>query len=91
MARVALTAEQKKEHRIKELTGWVVSQMHIHGLYQDEVAKKLGIKQSSLSARLNPEEYKKKLKKDPFSYGDMLILFQLFDTPLEEIGRLMKL
>ena len=91
MSRVALTTEQKKKHKIIDLTGWVISQMHIHGLNQNEVAKELGISQPYLSIILNPEEYKKKRIKDPFSYGDLLILFKLFDTPLEEMGRLMKL
>lgn len=91
MPRVALTTEQKKEHKINSLTGWVIGQMHIHGLKQCEVAAELGISQPYFSIMLNPKEYKKKRVKDPFSYGDLLILFKLFDTPLEEMGRLMKL
>lgn len=91
MSSVALTTEQRIENRVKRLPGWIVSQMHSLEMKQDEVAKKLGITQSSLSTRLNPKEYKKKRTKDPFSYGDMIVLFELFDTPIEEMERLMRL
>lgn len=91
MSRVALTTEQKIDSKKLYLAGWIVGQMHNLGLKQNEVAKELGISQPSLSTRLNPDEYKKSNIKDPFSYGDLLVLFKLFDTPLEEVGRLMRL
>lgn len=91
MPKIALSEEQKRANKVKNLTGWIDGQMHMHGLKQNEVAKELGISQSSLSTRLNPKGYKKNRRKDPFSYGDLLILFKLFDTPMEEAGRLMKL
>lgn len=89
MPRVALTVEQRKNNKVKALIGWVVSQMHILGMKQDEVAKELGISQPAFSIRISVKSCKD--KKDPFSYGDMLILFKLFETPEEEMVRLMKL
>ena len=89
MPRVALTTEQKIDNKKLYLVGWIVGQMHNLGLKQDEVAKELGITQSSFSTRINPNGYKKNSNKDPFSYRDLLILFKLFDTPPEEVERLM--
>lgn len=88
MPRVALTTEQRKNNKVKDLAGWVVSQMHILGMKQDEVAKELGISQPAFSIRINVKSCK---KKDPFSYGDMLILFKLFETSDEEMIRLMRM
>lgn len=57
----------------------------------EEVVKELGITQSSLSIRINPKTYKEKKEKDQFSYGDLIILFNLFDMPDDERLRLLKL
>lgn len=79
---------KKKDYKLKDFKGWVDKQRRIHGLKQIDVAKALGISQQGLSARLKVEDGK---MPDPFSYGDLLTLFDLFETTDEEKLYLMKL
>lgn len=87
MPRVAVN---KKKYKLADLQKWIKGQIRAQGLKQRQVAKELGISQQALSERLKPPEDKNK-DKDPFSYGDMLTLFKLFDTSTEKMAELMQL
>ena len=91
MPRVALNTAQKKKYKVMDLVGWIEGQRHILGIDQKVIANELGITQAALSHRLNPNKYKEGVEKDPFSYGDLLVIFKLLETPEEEIVRLLKL
>ncbi len=91
MPKVALSREQRKEYKIRDLAGWIDGRMHSLGLNQEDVAKALGITQAAVSARINPKTYKKNKRSDPFKYGDLLILFRLLEATPEEKERLMTL
>lgn len=85
---------KKKEYKLKDFKGWVRAQMHINHKTQKEVGEVLGLSQSKVSVMLKTPDTKKKEENvdlDPFSYGQLLVLFQLFDTPDEERLRLLKL
>lgn len=88
MPRVAI---KKRDYMIRDLTGWIIGKMHEKGMSQEELAAELGIGQAALSSRLNPKRYKSGKTKDPFSYGDLLTLFKLFEVPDEEKQRLISL
>ncbi len=93
MPRVALSLEQRKEYKMKDLKGWVHHQMKLSGKNQTEVAKALGISQSRLSGRLRIAKKGEtgKVTADPFSYGDLLILCNLFEVSDAEKQRLLTL
>lgn len=91
MPRAALSLEQKKEYKVKDLAGWIYGRMHSKGLSQKDMAKALNITQQDFSARLNPKTYRDNRRSDPFKYGELLILFNVLDATAEEIGRLMTL
>ncbi|MDE5589048.1 MAG: hypothetical protein K2J60_07880 [Acetatifactor sp.] len=91
MPKVALSPEQKKIHKVKDLTGWIVEKMHSKGLNQENVAKALNITQQALSARLNPKTYAKNKRADPFKYAELLIIFKLLEATDEEILWIMRL
>lgn len=88
MPRVSIN---RKQYKIKDLAGWIEGRMHSKGLKQEDVARELGISQSSLSARLNPKTYEKNKRADPFKYGDLLVLFKLLEVTQEEKEQLMTL
>lgn len=80
----------EKKYKLTDLQTWIKEQICAQGLKQRQVAKELGISQQALSERLKPPEDKNK-DKDPFSYGDMLTLFKVFNTSAEKIAELMQL
>ena len=80
----------KKKYKLADLQNWITGQIHAQGLKQSQVAYELGISQQALSERLKPPKNKRK-DKDSFSYGDLLVLFKLFNTPAEEVVKLMRL
>ena len=82
--REALGTEQKKAYKVKDLAGWIEGRMHSLGMNQEYVAKELNITQSALSARLNPNTYRKNSRADPFKYGDLLILCRILEATQEE-------
>lgn len=91
MPRVAI---KKKEYKVLDLKGWVSGQMKIHGLNQTDIGKALGLTQATVSHMLiipKKEKDKTLSKIDTISYGDLLTLFDLFDTPDEEKIRLLTL
>lgn len=91
MPRVALSAEQKKAYKVKDLAGWIDGRMHSKGLKQEDVAKALNITQQAFSNRLNPKTYEKNKRSDPFKYGELLIIFKLLEATPEEKEYLMTL
>ncbi len=91
MPRVALSPEQKKIYKVKDLAGWIDGRMRSLKLSQKDVAESLGITQSALSTRLNPNTYKNNKRADPFKYGELLILFRLLQATPEEKDRLLTL
>lgn len=88
---MALSPEQRKKHKVKDLAGWIDGRMHNKGLTQDDIAKALNISQEAVSIRLNPKTYEKNKRADPFKYGDLLIIFNLLEATQEEKERLMTL
>lgn len=91
MPRVAI---KKKDYKVLGLKGWVEGQMKIHGLNQTDIGKALGLSQPQVSymLRIPKKENDRTLNKmDIFTYGDLLTLFKLFETPDEEIIRLLTL
>lgn len=90
MPRVSIN---RKEYKLNDLKGWITAQMHQHHKTQAEVGQALGISQSALSQMLKVPDKKKgkneKIKKDPFSYGDLLTLCELFEASEEEKQRLL--
>ena len=88
MPRVALSLEQQKRNKIKILIEWIDGRMHSKGLKQEDVAKELNITQEAFSIRMNPKTYEKNKRADPFSFGDLLILFNILEATPEEKERL---
>ncbi len=94
MPRKALSVEQKKAYKLKDFKKWVKIQMTAAGMTQTDVGNALGISQETVSARLkipDPRDKGTKVNPDPFSYGDLLMLFDLFGTDEEERKRLLTL
>lgn len=93
MPRVAI---KRKEYKLKDFKGWVVQQMHIRNMTQEELGKVLGISQQRVSVMLaipksDKEKREKRINDDPFSYGQVLTLCEFFDTSDEEKIRLLTL
>lgn len=75
---------KKRDYKLKDLKSWICGQMHTHGLKQKDVARRLGISQQAFSTRIKVTPGGKGRESDPFSYGDLLTLFELFGTTDEE-------
>lgn len=84
MPRVAVN---KQKYMIKDLSKWIVGQMHEKGLNQEEVGQILGINQQSMSRRL----LKSKKGADVFKQGELILLFKELEATDEEILRLLKM
>ena len=94
MPRTPLTQEQRIKYKLLDFKAWVHGQMKINHLTQRDVAKALGISQSMVSQMLKVPDKKKKdekIKLDPFTIGQIIILFELFETGPEERKRLLTL
>ena len=91
MPRVAFCTKQRKRNKIKALIEWIDGRMHSKELKQEYVAKQLNISQPAFSIRMNPKTYEKNKDADPFSFGDLLILFDILEATPEEKTRLMTL
>lgn len=89
MPRIALTIEQKKACKIIGLAEWISGRMRMLGLRQSDLAKALNITQAAVSKKLRASTYKENKNADPFSYGELLILFDLLGATPEERLRLM--
>lgn len=82
MPRVALSPEQKKDYKVSDLPYWFEKEGRKKGLHQADLAKAINITPQAWNGRKKPMLNGK--PKDTFSYGDMLILFNLLDTPEHE-------
>ena len=94
MEGLSLSDRQKKARKLKKLKSWLIGEMKSAGMSQAELGEILGVSQTRISQMLMTESKSKskaKITEDPFSYGDLLILFNLFETPDEEILQLMRL
>lgn len=88
---------KKKEYKILDLKGWVVKQMKLNGVRQDEVAEVLEISQERVSQMLKIPDPKKRSRKkkggkmeiDVFSYGQLLTLCEFFGVDVEERKKLL--
>lgn len=93
MPRVALSAEQRREYKLKDFKGWVYKQMKLNGKIQADVAEVLGVSTGRVSQMLKnydpKKEPRKRGEKDPFSYGQVLALCELFGVDEEERKKLL--
>ncbi len=91
MPKEALGRDQKKRYKIKALIEWISGRMHSIGMTQEDLGAMLGISQGAVSSRLNPKTYEKNKKSDPFSFGELLVLFEVLKATPEEKEKLMTL
>lgn len=92
MPRVALSMEQKRDYKLKDFKLWVIMQMHEHGRTQEDVGKVIGVSQSTLSKMLKiPKKGEKdrRIKPDPFTYGQVLMLCEYFGADEKARKRLL--
>lgn len=92
MPRVALSAEKKIEYKAVDFKGWVAKQMKLAGKTQKDVANVLGISQGRVSQMLKVPKNKKEereVRKDPFTYGQVLTLCEFFSANEEERKKLL--
>lgn len=94
MESLSLSDRQKKARKLKKLKSWLYGEMKSAGISQAELGEILGLSQTRISQMLMMESKSKrkiKIEEDPFSYGDLLILFKLFNTDNEEKESLLTL
>ena len=92
MPRVALTAAQRRDYKLRDFKGWVTKQMKLNGKRQADVAAVLGLSTSRVSQMLKiPKGKNDKTDPDPFSYGQVLTLCEFFRVDGEERERLLTL
>ena len=69
MPRVALTAAQRRDYKLRDFKGWVTKQMKLNGKRQADVAAVLGLSTSRVSQMLKiPKGKNDKTDPDPFTY-----------------------
>lgn len=78
MPRVAI---KKKDYKIVDFRKWLIAELKIRKIRQDEVGEWLGVSQQAVSA---------KLRTGAFSLKEIIILFEKLDTEPEKIGSLLK-
>lgn len=91
MPRMTLNAEQRIAYKLKDFKIWVCGKMKLTHKTQADVGRALGISQVRVSQMLDVREKKKgeKSDPDPFSYGQILILCELFGVDEEERKKLL--
>ena len=90
MPRIALNAQQRREHKVISLKGWVVAQMKLTGKHQADVADVLGLSVGRVSQMLKiPKGKGDKTNPDPFSYGQVLTLCEYFGVDEDERRKLL--
>jgi hypothetical protein len=89
MPRVALSPEQKKDYMVTDLPYWFEKEANKKKMHTKDLAQALGITPQAWNERKKPKVNGK--PKDSFSYGEMLILFRLLETPEDERLKLMTL
>lgn len=73
---------KEKEYRVNDFTIYLLGEMSLQGISQEQMAQKLGITQQAFS-------YKKKHRS--FSHKDIITIFDYLKTPDAKILQLMKL
>ena len=93
MPRVSLTAAQRRDYKVRDFKGWVVKQMKLNHKQQADVAEALGVSVGRVSQMLKIPERgcRVKVNPDPFSYGQVLALCELFEVDGEERQKLLTL
>lgn len=95
MRKIPRIEAKKKEYKLKDFKKWVKIKMVEKNRTQGDVAKVLDLSQGRLSQMLKVPDPKKdkgkKEEKDPFSYGQVLILCDFFDVDSDEKARLLTL
>lgn len=95
MPRVALGAEQRLEHKLEDFKIWIHGQMKRTNKTQKDIGTALNLSQQRVSKMLqiyDKSSKKQRLDKDnldPFSYGQVLILCDLFKIDGEEKQKLL--
>lgn len=75
-----------KEYKLKDIKGEISKYMKLKGKTQKDVGDALGVSQPMVSRMLKTSG--KNMIPDPFSYGDLLTLCELFELSKEEIERM---
>lgn len=88
MPRVALSFEQRKAHKLKDIKGEIAKQMKLSGKTQKDIGDALGLSQSMVSKMLKTKG--ENVIPDPFTCGDLIVLFELFGMKDEEIVRIFR-
>lgn len=95
MPRVALSQGQRRDYKLRDFKVWVTMQMKLNKKRQADIAEVLGVSVGRVSQMLkipDPKKDKgKKEEKDPFSYGQVLLLCHYFGVGGEEKERLLTL
>jgi len=95
MPRKALTAEQRRNYKLLDFKIWVIGQMKRNHVTQGDLAEIFGVSQPRVSKMLKiPDKKKKreeKINPDPFSYGQVIALCELFGVDEEERKKLLML
>lgn len=91
MPKVVLNAAQRRDYKVRDFKGWVVKQMKLNGKRQVDVAEVLGVSVGRVSQMLKiPDKgCKAKVNPDPFSYGQVLALCELFEVDDDERRKLL--
>lgn len=85
-------AAKKKEYKVLDLKKWIKMQIAANDLNQTKVGEALGISQAAVSQRLeNNIVGGRVMNPDPFSYGDIVTLCDLFGVDEEEKKKLLTL
>lgn len=79
MPRVAIN---RKKYMVTDLIKWIVGQMHVMNIKQEEMGEVIGVNQSGFSKRLG---------KGKFTYVELISILKHLKATDEEILRLMKL
>ena len=79
MPRVAIN---RKKYMVTDLRKWIVGQMHVMNVNQEEMGEVIGVNQSGFS---------KRLKQGKFTYAELISILKHLEATDEEILRLMKL
>lgn len=78
MARIK---QYKQKYLLEDLTKYIKYQMKANGMNETELASKCGYSQQNIN---------KKFKTNNFSARELIIFFNLFDTPADELAKLFK-
>lgn len=79
MPRVAIN---RKKYMVTDLRRWIIGQMHVMHVNQEEMGEVIGVNQSGFSKRLS---------KGKFTYLELISILKHLEATDEEILRLMKL